>query len=89
MFLAYFWRLKRFAFQRAKGKVAIEVIIYRDQSRPKLQKNKCMNKFFHLFRWVYKIFDFLSKDAKKHNLHVQTITEEQEKKHKLNSLKQN
>lgn len=68
MFLAYFWRLKRFAFQRAKGKVAIEVIIYRDQSRPKLQKNKCMNKFFHLFRWVYKIFDFLSKDAKKHNL---------------------
>lgn len=46
MFLAYFWRLKRFAFQRAKGKVAIEVIIYRDQSRPKLQKNKCLKIFF-------------------------------------------
>lgn len=55
-----------FCFQRAKGKVAIEVIIYRDQSiRPKLQKNKCLKKnFLILFRWVYKIFDFISRMLK-------------------------
>ena len=68
MFLAYFWRLKHFAFQRAEGKIAIEVITYRDQSRPQRQQNKCMNKFFHLFRWVYKIFEYIFKDAKKHKL---------------------